>query len=651
MMFGHRGLGVRWYYAAGVFLLIAAAALRFYDLHEHPLWYDEVVAANNSRASLSDVVDYTRRRNSSPILYPLVLYAVQKVEASALSIRVVPAAASVLAVAALIFLLPRAGVSRWACLLAALMAALSVSGISNAQDAREYSIDALVAVLIVVGMLLCLQRKTGGGASARVLLCLSLFLAPLVQYGLALFGAAALGTIAVVGAGAAWRRQGSLLEHLASLEGWGRSRFGDLAWPAASLAAGSVISYAVTLRHHWTEGGFAGESYLSNYYYSGSYGDVVSLVKFASSQTVGLLQYHMPDVLAAFGLVGFGVFLVVSLKKGGLHTVTILFLLSVAIAICAAVLQVYPYGAIRQNLYLGPIVFLAFGHALHSMAGGLSSIARRAGLAPALIAVAAAAIVVAGVTDVWQNSPYVGSTKTGEVVLDVLEERVREGDMIYTSGQATEFMKFYREDKPDNYYYGGRYCRSFAKCSDEMYNLAVWSADEPDRIWIIHDRILTLEDLEGLGTQGSVERIAAGEEVSLYLIANAGESIARFKRERFDRYESLASGEPAARSDYDVYHTGSALVYVRQPCAPADLEPRFFVHLVPVDYDDLPDHRKQQGHDFDSLGFNFEPLGVSIGEKCITVFELPDYPIRRISTGQWIPGEGKLWSTGFQAAE
>ena len=151
--------------AAFVCLLLVAAGLRFYDLPGHSVWYDEVVAANNSSSVLSEVVPNTRYGNSSPILYPLALWAVQKVDISAFSIRVLPATASVLTVAAL-------------------LATLSAAAIEDAQDAREYSIDALLAVLMIAGLLWYLRD------GRKALLCLSLFLAPLLQYGLVLFGAA-----------------------------------------------------------------------------------------------------------------------------------------------------------------------------------------------------------------------------------------------------------------------------------------------------------------------------------------------------------------------------------------------------------------------------------------------------------------------------
>ena len=105
--------------AAFVCLLLAAAGLRFYGLPGHYLWGDEATAANNAGGALTEVIPNTRCCNSSPILYPLALWVVQKVDVSIFSVRVLPATASVLTVAVMLFLLPRLGVSRWAAFLAA----------------------------------------------------------------------------------------------------------------------------------------------------------------------------------------------------------------------------------------------------------------------------------------------------------------------------------------------------------------------------------------------------------------------------------------------------------------------------------------------------------------------------------------------------
>ena len=172
------------YIVAGALIIIAAAGLRFYGLTAEGLSYDEARAANNSRGALSEVLHNTRYENSSPILYPMALWAIQKVNSSPFSVRAAPATASVLTVAAILFLLPKVGMSRRAALVAAILAASSIPAIENAKDAREYSIDALAAALIIYGLMRYL--KDGGMKP----LSAALFVGPLLQYGLVLFGAA-----------------------------------------------------------------------------------------------------------------------------------------------------------------------------------------------------------------------------------------------------------------------------------------------------------------------------------------------------------------------------------------------------------------------------------------------------------------------------
>ena len=178
---------IHWYYvAAAIVLLAVAAALRFYELGQTLAHTDEATAALNSGGTLAEVVHNTRWGNSSPLLYPLLLWAVQQVDASPFSIRFLPALSGVLTVG-VILLLPRFGVRRDAALLAAILAALAPAAIYEARGAREYGIDALVAVLLIAGLLW--YRNSG----RQALLCGALLVAPLLQYGLVLFGAAIIG--------------------------------------------------------------------------------------------------------------------------------------------------------------------------------------------------------------------------------------------------------------------------------------------------------------------------------------------------------------------------------------------------------------------------------------------------------------------------
>ena len=96
------------------------------------------------------------------------------------------------------------------------------------------------------------------------------------------------------------------------------------------------------------------------------------------------------------------------------------------------------------------------------------------------------------------------------------------------------------------------------------------------------------------------------------------------------------------RSEFDVYfnRAQNMLTYVKESCRKEDLRAPFFLHVIPVDIEDLPNHRKE--YRFDNLDFFFNEYGILHGGKCATARDLPDYPIHQISTGQTID-ETHLW--------
>ncbi len=733
-------------------LLAVAAGLRFYDLPGNALWYDEAVAANNSRGSLSEIVPNTRYGNSSPIMYPLALWAVQKVESTPFSVLIIPAAASVLTVAVMLFLLPRLGVARQAAFLAALLATLSVAAIYHAQDAREYSVDALLAVLMIAGLLWYLRDGRKG------LLCVSLFLAPLLQYGLVLFGGAVIGAAVLLTPPTLEAPERNL--YLSRIRNWLKSCIA-LVWPAACFLAGCAISFAVTLRYQWEEGGFGSDRYLAAYYYQGQL-DALSIFEFSVGGIWDLLTYHLPVVVAIAALATFAIILVaVFLRKfqGELQdrAIAVLFSLVIAVSVGAAVLGIYPLGDIRQVIYLGPVVFLAVGVAFHWTAGWLVSLTGRAWLAPALAVTVVGAIVFAGVGDMRQDSPYI-TPENIKPVLAVLKERTREGDLVYVVGRAGPVIQFYQEKEEGaaNYYYGSYRCEDSGElCLREMADLLLSLPDVPNRIFVAHHRratwptvsgwagtttsgearlvgditlraylandkahraddnpvqpwlwqradarpgdvkrpddatwtdiegassfyyTLTDEDvgkflrayvsyekngrthrvqteavgptalgfLELLGERVSVKAVFADGVFNVYLITYDKES---FGLEARSAYELLVSGEPVIRSGFDVYLSENRLAYVREPCVRADTEGRFFLHLYPVDVNDLPGHRQQYG--FDNLDFDFGGRGVVFDGRCVAAVTLPEYDIARISTGQYVRVGGwilRLWEGEF----
>ena len=104
-------------------------------------------------------------------------------------------------------------------------------------------------------------------------------------------------------------------------------------------------------------------------------------------------------------------------------------------------------------------------------------------------------------------------------------------------------------------------------------------------------------------------------------------------------------GDPAARGNFDVYLTETELIYYKNPCNAGDTATRFFLHFIPKNKSDLPPDRNRAG--FDNHDFSFTERGIVTGKRCIAITPLPDYPVARIKTGQYISGEGRLWAVEF----
>ena len=111
-------------------------------------------------------------------------------------------------------------------------------------------------------------------------------------------------------------------------------------------------------------------------------------------------------------------------------------------------------------------------------------------------------------------------------------------------------------------------------------------------------------------------------------------------------YESIASGEPVARSVFDIYLRENTVSYLKSPCSAADVQAEFFLHVVPEDLEDLPADRRQYG--FGGANFRYgNNAALAFGGKCIAKRPLPDYPIARIRTGQFTPEGNQIWKAEF----
>ncbi len=123
----------------------------------------------------------------------------------------------------------------------------------------------------------------------------------------------------------------------------------------------------------------------------------------------------------------------------------------------------------------------------------------------------------------------------------------------------------------------------------------------------------------------------------------------------YNRFRDALSALPPepnmSGGGFDIYLDGGTLTYVRTDCDEDDTRGRFALSVFPVDRGDLPRSAREAGLEHQPLNFDFAEHGAIFDGGCVIIRELPDYQISRIETGQWIPGEGGLWSAEMAVGE
>ncbi len=99
-------------------------------------------------------------------------------------------------------------------------------------------------------------------------------------------------------------------------------------------------------------------------------------------------------------------------------------------------------------------------------------------------------------------------------------------------------------------------------------------------------------------------------------------------------------GTPAMRSLFQIFIHENQLIYLKIPCNARELRNRFFLHITPVNPEDIAEGLRQFGfnvYDFNSFD---KRVGSAVFEGgCLVVRSLPDYEFKHIYTGQVIREE------------
>ena len=108
---------------------------------------------------------------------------------------------------------------------------------------------------------------------------------------------------------------------------------------------------------------------------------------------------------------------------------------------------------------------------------------------------------------------------------------------------------------------------------------------------------------------------------------------ASFPRGASSWRETAEAAAPVLSSAFEVSLEGRTLHYVRDGCAEADTEARFFVHAVAAD-------------GAERRTFAFAERGVRYGGACLASFALPDGALLGVRTGQYA-GDAEVWAGEF----
>jgi uncharacterized membrane protein len=336
-------IGSRTYIAAAISILVVATILRLVHLGEISLWIDEAILANLSRTTLWNLIDLTRSYYSSPIDMPFLVYIIEKFSSSVWILRFPSVLFSVGAIA-VILALPRVGMSRGYCLAAAAVLAISPSQIRYAQELREYALSVFV---MAVQLYLFFQYLEKRSLRNQVALIVGIAAAPFVAYGNCFSSLAIIVCAAIIHPNRGSKR-------------W----LADVTMMTAAFVVAAVVSYLTVAKYQ--------EYLLSAWYLVGEYppvreGNAVVWIARSVKWLLDSLRDYIGWNFAGLDTVPLFIFLiVVSLFRFAFEParlrqepIFLLFMVLVGGSVVAAFLRLYPFGAIRQQLYAAPVVTLA----------------------------------------------------------------------------------------------------------------------------------------------------------------------------------------------------------------------------------------------------------------------------------------------------
>jgi uncharacterized membrane protein len=446
------------------------------------LWLDEANIYWFAQGPLTQIIEQNTAHNSAPPLFVLLIALVTKLGTSELALRLLPCLAGIALIPAVYLLTRRQVEQPWA-LVAAALVAISPTQVLYSQQLREYSLAALMAVLLIHATLTFLDQP---GMRPAWRLAVVTIIALCTQYGLGLLVA----TLGLYG-----------MYHLAtSRQSWEVWRHWILVQLIGLVCVVALVNFGLAEQ---LESGKGGVLHRASYLKAGYWAPAEeSLRWFVQSRTSDLIPFAFPG--AAFLVLFVTGFLAAGIKRA-YRPIAIVFSVSMLVAVGAALLHAYPYGPMRQSIFLTPMFYVIAAIGAATIGAGPSRLV--SALAVGLL------VVASSLSALRQYYRWIGEEPL-RPLLAVYAQARAQGDELYVSQRARAAVRYYTRDDAMPFH-SGVGTRQEPRLADQQQLDSL--IQRPGRLWLL------FSDLSYEHASVLLERIPPGARLdTVQLLGRSG---------------------------------------------------------------------------------------------------------------------------------
>jgi len=214
---------------------------------------------------------------------------------------------------------------------------------------------------------------------------------------------------------------------------------------------------------------------------------------------------------ASISVLAILIYLIASIRKRIMPPLVVLACTSCGIVLLCSLLRLYPYGRIRQCLFLTPVLCLLASESLVRVAS------RFTGRANSLVFIVIVCIVfVSGAYQIRLEKPYAEVEDIQQVLLS-LQSKIQPGDDVYIYPGAVYAVDFYVKQRDPRFIYG-----YYHQKAQEKHVPEIMAGLDPGakRLWLVFSHIYRNEDqriLQDLSKEWKVEPVLSVTGSALYL--------------------------------------------------------------------------------------------------------------------------------------